>query len=391
MRVAYVCADPGVPVFGRKGASVHVQAVVRVLASRGAEVHLVGARVGGAVPEGLQRVRLHRLPAVTGDDPATRERSAAASDAAVARVLDALGHVDLVYERYSLWGRTAMPWAAAHGVPGVLEVNAPLVDEQARHRVLVDAGAAESAATAAIGSASAVVCVTEAVAAWARLRTSTPQWVHCVANGVDTRRIRPVPGPVTGCDATTFTIGFVGTLKPWHGVETLIDALALLAPDPAYRLLLVGDGPQAAALAGRAARLSVADRVEATGSVDPARMPEMLRRMDVATAPYPAIDGFYFSPLKVYEYLAAGVPVVASRVGTLPELLRDGELGELVRPGDAAELARAVEALRRDPARRARLRGAGAEAARAHDWSRVVDRCLEPVGLRLPGAGRAVA
>ncbi|MFZ5870764.1 MAG: glycosyltransferase family 4 protein, partial [Actinomycetota bacterium] len=252
-------------------------------------------------------------------------------------------------------------------------------------------GAAESAATVAIGSASAVVCVTEAVAAWARLRTGTPQQVHCVANGVDTRRIRPVPGPVTGCDATIFTIGFVGTLKPWHGVETLIDALALLAPDPAYRLLLVGDGPQAAALAGRAARLGVADRVEATGSVDPARMPEMLRRMDVATAPYPAIDGFYFSPLKVYEYLAAGVPVVASRVGTLPELLRDGELGELVRPGDAAELARAVEALRHDPARRARLRVAGAEAARAHDWSRVVDRCLEPVGLRLPGAGRAVA
>jgi hypothetical protein len=59
MRAVYICSDPGIPVFGRKGASVHVQSVLRVLVQRGAEVHLVAARTGGAVPPGLESVHLH--------------------------------------------------------------------------------------------------------------------------------------------------------------------------------------------------------------------------------------------------------------------------------------------------------------------------------------------
>ena len=66
-RVAYVSADPGVPVFGRKGASVHVQAVVRELIRRGCEVHLITARVGGDLPRGLDGVVLHELPRITGE------------------------------------------------------------------------------------------------------------------------------------------------------------------------------------------------------------------------------------------------------------------------------------------------------------------------------------
>ena len=75
---------------------------------------------------------------------------------------------DLVYERYALWGRTATAWAQQHHVPSVLEVNAPLVEEQARHRGLVDRAAAEQVALDALASAGTVVCVTDEVRAWAR-------------------------------------------------------------------------------------------------------------------------------------------------------------------------------------------------------------------------------
>ena len=392
MRVAYVCTDPGIPVFGTKGASVHVQAVLRVLVAAGAEVHLLCARTGGEPPPDLTPVRVHLLSRVRGVGTAEREKSAAASDAEVGALLDRLHAeepLDLVYERYALWGRSATARAAATGVPSVLEVNAPLVEEQARHRDLVDREGAENVACAAISSAQATVCVTEPVASWARERAADATRVHVVANGVDTHRIRPADRPVVG-PSGSFTLGFVGTLKPWHGVETLLKATALLVErDAAVQLLLVGAGPRADALADQARRLGISGHVETTGAVHPARIPALLQRMDLAVAPYPAQADFYFSPLKVYEYLAAGLPVVASDIGTLPALLAHGRLGTLVAPGSPQALADAIAALRADQDRRVALRHAARRAAEGHDWRHVVARTLATVGVRLEDGSRA--
>jgi glycosyltransferase involved in cell wall biosynthesis len=144
-----------------------------------------------------------------------------------------------------------------------------------------------------------------------------------------------------------------------------------------YRLLVVGDGPERGRLDRLAASLGVADAVEMTGAVDPADIPGVLARMDVAVAPYPALTDFYFSPLKVYEYLAAGLPTVASDLPDLRRLLEDGRLGLLTAPGDEAALARAVASLREDPRRRERLAERGRETAVSrHDWDHVVSRIL---------------
>ena len=386
MRVAYVCADPGVGVFGRKGASVHAQAVLREFEAMGAEVHLLAVRTGDQPPSGLGSVQVHPLPDVTRGEPAAREISARASDAAVAGVLDDLhaeAPFDLVYERYSLWGRTATAWAAARGVPSVLEVNAPLVQEQAEHRHLIDRAGAETVARRALSAATAVVCVSDDIAAWARTLARDPGRVHTVPNGVDVDLVTPSPRPPTPATGAPFTVGFVGTLKPWHGVETLVAALGILATDDrSYRLLLVGDGPRADALLDQAREAGVDDLVEATGAVDHDAVPALLHRIDVATAPYPAAEGFYFSPLKVYEYLAAGLPVVASRAGQVDQALDGGRLGVLVEPGDPAALAEAIASLRSDLHRRTVLgRAARERAARAHTWRGVVVRSLGLAGV----------
>ena len=392
MRVAYVCADPGVPVFGSKGASIHVQAVLRSLVARGFEVHLVAARPGGPPPEALAGVRVHRLPASSARDTAAREHEQQAADAAVASVLDGLTaqhRLDLVYERYSLWGRTATAWARRTGTPSVLEVNAPLVEEQARHRELVHRAAAEDVARSALSAADVVVCVSDAVAAWARTQACSPARVHVVPNGVDTERVRPAGRPVTPASSTPFVLGFVGTLKPWHGTTTLLDALALLQHDDpgAYRLLLVGDGPERDTVRAHAGRIGVQHLVEHTGAVHADEVPGLLQRMDVGVAPYPQLSGFYFSPLKVLEYLAAGLPVVASRIGQIPDLLDGGALGTLVDPGSPAALARAVADLRADEPRRRELRTTARTAVlRRHTWDDVVDRVLS-----LAAPGRAAA
>ncbi|MFC7880123.1 glycosyltransferase, partial [Isoptericola sp. NPDC057391] len=187
-------------------------------------------------------------------------------------------------------------------------------------------------------------------------------------------------------DATAFTVLFVGTLKPWHGLDVLVDAFAgLRACVPEARLLLVGDGPEREAVLGRADALGVADAVEHAGAVPPSDVPGLLHRADVAVAPYPPLDDFYFSPLKVYEYLAAGLPVVASAVGELPEALEHGAAGVLVPPGDAAALADALVAVAHDDDRRAALgERARQVAVERHDWSVVVRRALGYAGVRLP-------
>ncbi|MGO2360799.1 MULTISPECIES: glycosyltransferase family 4 protein [Brachybacterium] len=384
MRIAYILLDPGIGVFGTKGASVHVQEVIRALRADGHEVTVFCTRVDEHVPADLSdlEVRRHRLPKGTG---AEREQAVATAAGEIAAAITA-GGFDLAYERYSLFSdalaRLADP-AAGPPVPGILEVNAPLIEEQRRHRHLHDESAALGATRAQLQAAQVVSCVSPAVAAWSRGQGAEPDRVVVTPNGVNTARITPRPhrgadlgtagtartadiaGTADEADATV-TVGFVGTLKPWHGTDLLLRALARTHGD--LRLDICGTGPQQEELEQLAAELGIADRVLLRGAVAPELVPAVLHGLDIAVAPYPAGE-HYFSPLKVYEYLAAGLPVVASAIGTIPEVLRDGELGMLVEPGDIDALAAALDTLAADPARRDRLGRAAREAALAeHDW-----------------------
>lgn len=379
MRVAYVCTDPGLPLFGNKGSSVHVQSVLGVLADRGVELHVLTTRPGGDAPPRLAGVHVHHLPISPVGSAELREAQARRTDEQVADTLAGIAShdkLDLVYERYSLWGRGATRWARANGVPSVLEVNAPLVEEQARHRVLVDRAGAERVAVEALSQAGTVICVSDAVADWARSRSLSPERVHSVANGVDTHRMQPA---VVAPAEPPFTVGFVGSLKPWHGVEDLVRAMALLAGnDTTYRLLIIGEGPRTEAVRGLVHELGLQGMVEMPGAVAPHDVAALLTRVHVAVAPYPPHPDFYFSPLKIYEYLAAGIPTVATRVGALPEALGHGRLGVLVEPGDPAAMADAIAALRADPGRRRLLGKLAREAAvEHHDWNHVVSRILD--------------
>lgn len=380
MRVAYVCADPGVPVFGSKGASIHVQEVLRALGRRGARLDLFATRLGGAAPPGLEQVSHHDLPAPAGDG-AARERAALAANDALRAALEREGPFDLVYERHALWSFAAMEHARDAGVPGLLEVNAPLVEEQAAHRVLVDPAGAELAASRAFRAAAALLAVSGTLAAWLEARPEARGRVHVVPNGVDPDRFRPGLPPARPAPPGTFTVGFVGTLKPWHGVPVLAEAFARLhRAHPDTRLLVVGEGPERGRLESLARDLGRG--VELTGPVPAGEVPGLLASMDAAVAPYPPLQDFYFSPLKMYEYMASGLPVVASRVGQVAEVLEHGVTALLCEPSDAREMTAAIERLRAEPALRARLGAAArAKVLGAHTWDHVARRALAIAGL----------
>lgn len=377
MRIAYVTADPGVPVFGRKGSSVHVQEVVRAFRRAGHTVEVFTSRPGEASPADLADITVHRLPRPTGD-AAARERAAQRANADLAAALARTGPFDLVYERYSLWSTAAIRYARRTASRSVLEVNAPLVDEQAAHRCLLDRAGAEAVAAEVLRTAGTVVAVSDAVAVWTRSRGATR--VSVVPNGVDPARFTP-RSHVEREPGRGLCVGFVGTLKPWHGVSVLVDAFTrLVSTAPGYRLRLVGDGPERAAVQRQAAAAGVSDNVELVGAVDPCDVPGLLSEFDVAVAPYPVRDEAYFSPLKVFEYLAAGLPVVASRVGQVEEIV--GRCGLLVPPSDARALAQAIEVVRADPQLAQRLSRRGRELVEAaHSWDAVAARILAIAGL----------
>ena len=369
MRIAYITADFGVPVFGTNGSSAHVRAIVRALRAEGATVDLFASRLDGPPPADLGDLPIIELPRASRRLPqAERERLAVRANDVLALKLLEHGPYDLVYERHALWSAAGMAIARQHGIPGLLEVNAPLLEETATFRTLVDHAAAERQVRRAFADASALLAVSGGVARYLDGFSAATGKVHVVPNGVESGRFRPATRWRRADDPVV--VGFVGSLRPWHGLDGLVRAMALLAADGVpVRLLIVGKGPERERLQALAAELGVADRIEWTGAVPEAEIPQQLGRMDIAVAPYPALPDFYFSPLKLFEYMAAGLPLVTTAVGDLPQLVEDGHTGVLVPPDQPAALARAIASLAAEPERRRRLGAAARDRViERHSW-----------------------
>jgi glycosyltransferase involved in cell wall biosynthesis len=192
------------------------------------------------------------------------------------------------------------------------------------------------------------ICVSESErTAGLRARTCSAQRTVVIRNAV------PLDGvPRAYPDRTRPLLVAVGRLKAPKDFVTLVRALAVLPPD-SFDALLVGDGPDRPMLEAEVRRLGLRDRVRLAGE-----------RHDVAEL-LAAADVFVLSslseglPVSVLEAMAAGLPVVASRVGGVPELVAEGETGLLVAPSDAHDLAGALGRLIGDRELRRRLGAAG--------------------------------
>jgi glycosyltransferase involved in cell wall biosynthesis len=378
MRIAYITADPGVPVFGRKGCSIHVQEMLRAMLKCGGQIDLFAANCTSGPPPDLAAVSLHRFMDAPKGDLATREQKCLAANQALRAALEAAGPFGFVYERYSLWSFAGMEYAQESATAGVLEVNAPLIEEQTEHRGLIDLANAERVARRAFNAAKTLIAVSEEVADHLECFAEAQGKINVVPNAVNPEHYPLDIRPSSLAPPGTFTVGFVGSMKPWHGVDKLLEAFSRFYERfPESRLLLVGEGPEREQLVADAESRGLARAVQFTGAVKPCEVPALLASMDVAVAPYPKLANFYFSPLKVYEYMAAGRPIVASRVGQLEKLLESEITGLLVAPGDVAALTGALTQIRSEPAMAQRLgKAARTKVMANHTWDAAFARIL---------------
>jgi glycosyltransferase involved in cell wall biosynthesis len=158
----------------------------------------------------------------------------------------------------------------------------------------------------------------------------------------------------------------LGRLIPSKGVDVVIEAVSRL---PDARLVVAGDGPARPALEALARRRGAG--VEFSGHVARERLPEIFARARCLVLAARAGEGF---PNVLLEAMASGVPVIATPVAGVSDLVRDGANGLLVPPGDVGALRGAMERLLGDEALRARLSAAGRETAAGYAWDRVVPR-----------------
>ncbi len=197
-----------------------------------------------------------------------------------------------------------------------------------------------------------------------------------IYNGIDTEWFSPHEADaawrqhITGGAAPV--ILWVGRLERWKGTIDALRALALL--DCPAHLVIVGDGPELSRLRDAARSLNVADRVHLLGACDHARLPGIYAAADIVIGTSFANETF---GMALAEASACARPVVATRFGGFPEVVRDGVTGLLVPPRDPQALAAALRSLLHDPERRTRMGEAGRAHVVAHfAWPVVTDHVL---------------
>lgn len=338
----------------KDGQAVHIEEMIGALRELGHEVLVVAPgdrkHADGAVGKsgegqmGGDMGWVHRMKALL--PKAVYEVMEFAYNAIAYRKLMAAAREfrpDVIYERYNLFLLAGLMAKKRLGVPLLLEVNSPLVLERAQHSGgLALAKLARWAERTAWCGADKVLPVTEVLAGHVRAYGVTGDHIQVIPNGINRAHFAQAPDPLAakkllGLEGR-LVLGFTGFVRDWHGVDRIVDWMALPQAPTNTHLLVVGDGPVREALEQQAQRLGLADRVLFTGVVHRDAVPAHVAAFDVALQP--AVTS-YASPLKLMEYLVLGKAVVAPATPNLQEVLThevNALLFEENRPGSLEDM-----------------------------------------------------
>lgn len=340
----------------KDGQNVHIDEIINALRQLGHEVRVVapasstaqdfGSSVGwvGRLKSSLPKALYEML-------------EMGYSVLAYARLADAIREFqpDALYERYNLFLFAGI-WARQRfHLPLLLEVNAPIAEERAKYDGIALKRIAGWAQRTVWKNADRVLPVTHVLGEMVREAGVLEERIFVIPNGINEDHFRHVPDPGRirseyGIEGR-LVLGFTGFVRSWHGLDRVIRWMASQERKDIH-LLVVGDGPAREDLENLSKDLGLDGHVTFTGLVQRERIPELVASFDVALQPA-VVD--YASPLKLFEYLALGRPVVAPLQKNLLEVLDEDENAVMFDPEDPEGLESALSKICTDPELRRRL------------------------------------
>ena len=344
----------------KDGQYVHLEELVAALRRAGHEVILVGPTVVDASDFGSEGGFIHSLRKALPQFVYEILEFAYSGVAWWRLRRAAMRHrPDVIYERYNLFFPAGIWVSKQLRIPLILEVNAPLYEERMKYGGISLDGLAHWSQNYAWRNADVVLPVTSVLAGMVAASGAESDAIAVVHNGVVLERYDGLPERDAvkkrfGIDGSV-TLGFVGFIREWHRLDIVIEALRDQALADAS-LLVIGDGPAREALQEQAQRAGLNDRVVFTGLVQRTDLIETMAAFDVALQPHVVS---YASPLKLFEYMAMSLPVIAPDTPNIREVLTHGEDSLLVPAGDQQSMHDALVRLVRNDDLRVRL-GRGA-------------------------------
>lgn len=329
--------------------SVHQQQFAKNLVEMGHELHIVCRRPPGR--EDVEGgVTYHRV--MSEDFPLKRIVFTLDAVRQIRRLLDR-EDFDIIHDRGYLFGAVGTKVGLEKKVPTVLQIDDDWVETEAMASRITSTPIYKMSAMSWCKSLMKKSKVMFAVSETLRHLVSErwdaePERISIVPNGVELEVFRPDAEPLgmrkeLGLEGKK-VICFVGAMGPWHGLENLIKSFPYVLEDvPDAELVLVGFMKEfgTSHLAEMAKEYGVSEKLHLLGRKLPHEVPRVLVESDVAVAPYPARD-FGFSPLKLFEYMACGVPIVCSDLPSTREIIDHDRNGLLAPPGDSDSLAEAI-------------------------------------------------
>ncbi len=384
MNICFLCADPGVPVFGRKGCSTHVRETCLTLIHLGHDVRLVCSNVEGDDADRANLTVVEVTPLRSkklGFD--LRHVLVDRRMHKAAEGLFRQWRPDAIYERYSLYSQTGIRLARKYRLPHLMEINAFMTHEQKNRIKLMPW--ARSVERRIFERARHVVVVSEPLREEVAKFRGGAETITRMPMAVDLSRFSP---DIDGTEVRTrlgldgrFVIGYVGTLTGWHGIKLLYDLarrLEGLGMENFTILVVGGDDKRVADNRRRVAEEGFSGKMKFIGPVPHRDVPSHIRAMDVALVP----DTTYWSsPAKLFEYQGCGIPVLAPRYPAIEAAMDHRREGWLFTPCDVEEMARGAYELHKDPEARREIGARARErAAQDHSWESLgqnVTRILE--------------
>jgi glycosyltransferase involved in cell wall biosynthesis len=285
----------------------------------------------------------------------------------------------VIYERYNLFLPSGV-WAARRfRLPIIMEINSPLFEERSRFGGLALRRLARWSERTAWRGATFALPVTEVLADIVKQAGVDPDRLVVVPNGIDLAKFRNAPAPEEAKARLSlegrFVLGFTGFMREWHRLDRVLDYMAG-SSDRSLHLLIVGDGPARPQLEAHAERLGLRDRMTILGIVARQQVAACMAAFDIALQP--AVVA-YASPLKLFEYLAMGLPIVAPETSNIREVLRDAHNGVLFDPSSDGSFAAALQRVCSDRALRERLSQAARRTIEEQGltWNRNAQRVTE--------------